>query len=160
MIVAFVESIKYVGHLFPIAFLRIFLGYFYLNEALLKLTGEYLKRPELAAMIREALPTSGAPEWYKSILEQYVVPQWPLFAYILMIMEFVVGLSYLFGYLVRPVGLLAFFMCLNLLMMGGPATEALFKTFVVIHITLAWIGAGRCLGVDYYFFKRKSGLWW
>lgn len=32
MLVAFLESIKYTGHLLPVVFLRVFLGYYYLLQ--------------------------------------------------------------------------------------------------------------------------------
>ena len=34
MLQAYFESLKYVGHLLPVSFLRIFLGYFYIEQAL------------------------------------------------------------------------------------------------------------------------------
>ena len=159
MFVAFFESIKYVGHLFPIAFLRVFIGYFYLNQAIEKYQSDFLSQPRLADSIAQGLSPSLSPVWYQDLLQQIVVPHWQTFSATLLTTEFVIGLSFLFGYLVRPVALIAvalswFYLSVN------PNQEVLFKTFIAIHVTLAWLGAGRCLGFDYYFYKRNRGIWW
>jgi thiosulfate dehydrogenase (quinone) large subunit len=31
---------------------------------------------------------------------------------------------------------------------------------LVLFLILAWLGAGRCLGLDYFFYKRDRGMWW
>lgn len=160
MFVAFFESVKYVGHLLPIAFLRVFLGYFYLEQALLKYKGDFLFRPRLAAQAVESLPSLQAPEWYRSVIETVIIPNWQVFAYVFTGVEFCIAVSYILGYVVRPVALMGVLLSLNLLILSGPASEDLHKTFLAIHILMAWVGAGRCLGFDYYFFKRRRGMWW
>ena len=69
MFVSFLESIKYVGHLVPISFLRIFLGYYYFESALQKYSGDFLIKPKIAESISEYLPLSHAPEWYKKMIK-------------------------------------------------------------------------------------------
>lgn len=161
MVVAFVESIKYVGHLLPVAFLRVFIGYFYLNQALMNAYGKFLTQPNLAEDIRNFLPSSTAPDWYKTALETIVVPNWQIFAYAIVVMQMVVGLSYIVGYLVRPISLLGIFLALNMTMaLGGQPTELQGTFLLVLHFTLGWMGAGRCLGFDYFFYKRRRGIWW
>lgn len=160
MFVAFFESVKYVGHLLPISFLRVFLGYYYLEQALLKFRGDFLMRPRLAAQIAEVLPTLQTPEWYRLFLENVVIPQWQIFSFGLNGLEFAIAISYIFGYVVRPMALLGVVISLNMLVLAGPQTQDLYKTFVAIHLLMAWVGAGRCLGFDYYFFKRRRGIWW
>ncbi|MFP5520111.1 MAG: DoxX family membrane protein [Bdellovibrionia bacterium] len=160
MLLAFFESIKYVGHLLPVSFLRIYLGYYYFQLALAKYSGDFLTRPRIADQIAEWLPASQAPVWYKALLNSYFIPHWQTVAFAIVGIEFAIGISYLLGYVVRPIALLAAFFALNLMFMSGPQQEELLKTFFAIHIILAWIGAGRCLGLDYYFYKRRRGLWW
>ncbi len=159
MLVAFFESIKYVGHLLPISFLRIFLGYYYLQQALLKYQGDFLLRPRIAEQIAEWLPASHAPEWYKGLIN-YLLPQWSTLAFAVMALEFTIAISYIIGYVVRPVALIGAFLCLNMLFISGPTVEDFFKTLLAIHIMMAWVGAGRCLGLDYFFYKRRRGIWW
>ena len=161
MLVAFVESIKYVGHLLPIAFLRIFLGYYYFNQALLKMRGDFLTHAYLAEDIRNYLPKSAAPDWFKFGLENVVIPNWQFFAIAFMVLQLAIGIAYIIGYMVRPFSLLAIALSLSLMLALGPNQSEMQNTFmVVLHLTLGWLGAGRCLGVDYYFYKRRRGIWW
>jgi thiosulfate dehydrogenase [quinone] large subunit len=160
MLVAFFESVKYVGHLLPISFLRVFLGYYYLQQALLKFKGDFLTRPRIADQIAEWLPASHAPNWYKLFMSSQIIPHWQTVAFIIVGLEFVIAISYIAGYVVRPVALLGVFLCFNMLFFSGPMSEDLYKTFLAIHFIMAWVGAGRCLGFDYYFFKRRRGIWW
>jgi len=160
MFVAFFESVKYVGHLLPISFLRVFLGYYYLQQALSLFQGDYLLRPRLAAQIGEALPHLQVPDWYRAFLETVVIPQWQVFAFILLGLQFAIAVSYILGYVVRPVALIGMALSFYSLVLSGPQYEDLYKTFIAIHFVMAWVGAGRCLGMDYYFFKRRRGIWW
>jgi thiosulfate dehydrogenase [quinone] large subunit len=160
MFVAFFESVKYVGHLLPISFLRVFLGYYYLEQALLKYRGDFLLRPKMAAQVAEVLPSLQLPDWYRQIVEFYWIPHWQVLAFAVTGIELAIAISYLVGYVVRPVALLGALLSLNLLALSGAQTEDLYKTFFAIHLMMAWVGAGRCLGFDYYFFKRRRGIWW
>lgn len=160
MFLAFLESVKYVGHLLPISFLRIFLGYFYLNEAFKNLAADFLVRPRLAEQISEWLPASQAPLWYKLFLSQTLVPYWQPVAFAFIGLQFLIAFSYILGYLVRPIALLAALLSLNLIFISPAHSEDMLKTFIAIHVIFAWIGAGRCLGIDYYFYKRRRGIWW
>lgn len=161
MVVAFVESIKYVGHLLPIAFLRVFIGYYYVNQALLNASGGFLNHPYLAEDIRNFLPRSAGPEWYLGFLEAIVIPNWRIFAYAIVVMQMMIGISYVIGYLVRPMSLLGIFLSFNIMVALGTQQSDLQTTFMIIlHFTLGWLGAGRCLGFDYFFYKRRRGIWW
>ena len=61
---------------------------------------------------------------------------------------------------VRPVALLAALVTLNFIFNSGPDIIELHKLHLVLFLILAWLGAGRCLGLDYFFYKRDRGLWW
>lgn len=163
MLVAFIESIKYVGHLLPVSFLRIFLGYFYFNQALGLANGprDFLGQAYLAEDIRNYMSRSPAPEWYKNLLETLVIPNWHFFAVAIVAIQFAIGLSYILGYLVRPLSIVAIALGFaNLFAVGPGASEAQVMFLLVLHFTLGWLGAGRCLGVDYFFYKRRRGVWW
>lgn len=160
MLAAFIESIKYVGHLIPVAFLRIFLGYYYLQQALFKFNSDFLARPRLAAQIADVLPTLDQPMWYKFMIEKMVIQHWQSFAFMVLGLEFAIAISYLIGYVVRPMAFLGIALSINYLILFGSNTEEFYRTFIAIHFMMAWIGAGRCLGVDYYYFKRRRGIWW
>ncbi len=160
MIVSFLESIKYVGHLIPMAFLRIFLGSYFLQSALMKFHGDFLLRPKLAAQFSETLPTLELPVWYRQVLEKLLITHWQTFAFVILGIELAIGISYIIGYVVRPMALLASLICIQFLILSVGLQSDLYKLFLVIHLTLAWVGAGRCLGVDYYFYKKRRGFWW
>lgn len=160
MLVSFFESVKYVGHLLPISFLRIFLGYYYLDVALKNYRGDFLLRPGLADQIAEFLPSSNAPTWFKIFANVQMIPHWQTVAFIILGLQFAIAISYLVGYVVRPVAVLGVLLSLVMLYISGPSVEDFNKVILAIHLILGWVGAGRCLGFDYYFFKRRRGLWW
>jgi thiosulfate dehydrogenase (quinone) large subunit len=160
MFQAYFESIKYVGHLLPISFLRIFLGYFYIDLAIKDWKFYSIGNGGLADLFVEALNKPALPSWYRLLLSEHIIPNWQTFAFILIGLQFAVGISYILGYVVRPTSLLAVFVCLNYLSLKSVDQEIFFKLLIACHILLAWVGAGRCLGIDYYFFKRRRGMWW
>ena len=160
MFAAFFESLKYVGHLLPIAFLRIFLGFYYLEEALFKFRGDFISRHRLAAQIDEVLPILKIPTWYKLFLADVFIPYWKFFSFILTGFEFAIAISFLIGYVTRPMALIGAILTFHLLATHGEGGEHFYKTLISIHLVFAWVGAGRCLGLDYYFFKRRRGIWW
>lgn len=160
MVLAFFESIKYVGHLLPISFLRIYLGYSYFQMASEKYSGDFLSRPRIADQISQWLPASHAPDWYKFLATSTVIPHWQTLAFVIVGLEFLIAASYILGYVVRPVAMIAAVISFNLLFLSGPQAESMIKLQLVVHLIFAWIGAGRCLGVDYYFYKRRRGFWW
>jgi thiosulfate dehydrogenase [quinone] large subunit len=160
MLVSFFESIKYVGHLYPIALLRIYLGYYFLDSALERVNGVFLKQPRLAAIIVESLPQSDLPTWYANLLQHVVVPNWQFFAYFVTYCEFVLGICFLVGFLVRPTALLGILLMLNYIYAGREIATAVQQMFLALFIVMFWVGAGRCFGFDYYFYKRQRGLWW
>jgi thiosulfate dehydrogenase [quinone] large subunit len=160
MFVSFLESFKYVGHLFPVAFLRIFMGYYFLHMALARAGGEFLQQPRLAAIIMENLPQSHVPTWYANLLQFVIVPNWQFFAYFITYCEFIIGISFIIGFLVRPAALLGIVLMLNFIAGGGAGGHDIQQTFLALFVVLFWVGAGRCLGFDYFFYKRHRGLWW
>ena len=160
MLVAFFESIKHVGHLYPIAILRIYLGYVYFSNSLDRMEGAFLEQPRLAATIMESIPNREVPVWYRDLLENIVVPNWQIFAYTLVYIEFIIGISFLLGFLVRPIALLGIFLAANAIFVVESSLIPMQQAYLALFIVLFWIGAGRCFGLDYYFYKRQRGLWW
>lgn len=160
MLVAYLESVKYVGHLFPLAVLRLYLGWAFLREAWTRYQGDYLTQPRIVSAITEWGPTSTAPDWYKDFLDKVVLPNWQIFAYCVVYFGFLVGVSFLLGFFVRPVAVLAALVTLNFIYNSSPEAMELHQLHFVLFLILAWLGAGRCLGLDYFFYKRDRGLWW
>lgn len=160
MLQAYFESLKYVGHLLPISFLRIFLGYFYLQQAFKDWQVHVVGNSMVSDLLVEALNKTQMPFWYRFFLTEHLMSHWPFYAFVLVGIQVIIGLSYLIGYVVRPSSILGFLLCLNYLAVSHPSQEFFFKLMIACHILLAWVGAGRCLGLDYYFYKRYRGIWW
>lgn len=160
MLVTFFESIKHVGHLFPIVILRIFIGVHFLSVAFHHIKGSFLSQPLLAELIRDSSPTSVAPLWYKEFLDAIVLPQWQLAAYTIVYLQFVIGFSFLFGFFVRPVSILGFLLAWNFYLWSAVELQDFYRLQMACFTVLFLIGAGRCLGIDSYFYKRNRGMWW
>lgn len=141
-------------------FLRIYAGYYFLSQAIEKIQGEYLERPIVVAAINEWLPGSVAPEWYKSVIESLVPAHWQIVSYLVVCSFFFVGSAYLIGYMVRIASLVGIFLCLNGLLVSHASQLAFQELMLSVIITLGWVGAGRCLGIDYFFYKKRRGIWW
>lgn len=160
MLVTFFDSFRYVGHLFPISIFRIFIGYLFLNMGMDHFQSDFLHLSQLSFMIQQYLPTSQAPGWLQAILGDFVVTHWQIFSYLVISFEVIIGVSFILGFLVRPISLLALLLCYCFIYITDASTAELYKVFMFSFFTLAWVGAGRCLGMDYYFFKRHRGIWW
>lgn len=160
MFVTFIESAKYVGHLFPVAFLRMYMGYHFLSVGFKHTDSGFLTLPQLSGMIQQHLPSSSAPEWMVAFMESVVVPNWSVFSYLLTYSEFIIGIAMLLGFLVRPISLVAIVYCYCFMFISDLGMSALYQVLMVLFFILAWIGAGRSFGMDYYFFKRHRGVWW
>ncbi|MBT4763375.1 MAG: DoxX family membrane protein [Bdellovibrionaceae bacterium] len=160
MIVSFFESFKYIGHLLPVAFLRIFIGYYFVNSASKRSESRFLEQPQLAELINEWVPMSIAPELIKDFLQDFVVAYWQIFAHIITYSEYIVGIGFIIGFLVRPLSVLGVSIVVFFMFISNPADILVYKLFIAVFFTLSWLGAGRCMGVDYFFFKRHRGIWW
>ncbi len=160
MFTALLQSLRYLGHFYPLAFLRIYLGFVFLSQALERKSSGFLDTPHLAAMIEEWLPQSTSPTWLQVFYESTVVPQWQLFSYIILFCEMIIGLSYILGFGVRSISWIGIILCFHFIYISSPLETTLYKILMATFFTMAWLGAGRCLGIDYYFFKRVRGIWW
>lgn len=136
------------------------MGYFYLQEAASKYSGDFLNQPILAETISESLRNQIPPLWLHSFLEQIAIPYWQIFAHLMASMEFALGVCLIIGYLVRPASIIAIVLSIFMIWISPLEQTLVLKTFIAINITLAWLGAGRCIGFDYYFYKRMRGIWW
>ena len=96
MFLALLQSLRYLGHFYPLALLRIYLGFVFLNSSLERKNSGFLDTPHLAAKIEEWLPQSTPPLWLQTFYESTVVPQWQLFSYIIFFCEMIIALSYNF----------------------------------------------------------------
>ena len=160
MLASFFESIRYVGHMYPLVIMRVYLGYTFCLSFFDKWQTGYISLPTVADEIIQNLAQSDAPLWYQNIVALLVIPHWQIWANINLLSELLIGLSFLLGFLVRPMALVGAFFLFNFVMIGGAVHVEFNRLLFILFLTLAWFGGGRCLGLDYHFYKRRRGLWW
>lgn len=160
MIIAYLESIKYLGLMWPVALLRIFMGYYFLEEAIGRINSGFLTNPVLQEVLRKWCDGSHGVPAYEGFIENFVLPHWQVFSHLAVFGGMAVGLSYIFGLMVRPASLVAILLSVNFLMATGPDTLILNKILIAINVMFLLSSPGRCLGFDYYFYKRVRGIWW
>lgn len=160
MIRELLESLKYVGHYFAIFFLRIFVGVYILNMGLDKFYGSYLTEPLLAAQINEFFNISSTSWGADYFFLEVVRPYWTSFAKIQVGIELLTGFLLIIGFLVRPVMLVLVIYLWGLSYIQAPELWPWISMLSAVLFSLGWAGAGRCVGVDYYFYKRYRGFLW
>ncbi len=160
VILSFLESIKYVGHLWPISLMRWFVCAQYFSMGITHWRSGLLEHPYLSEQLRIKIEAIGALNSYLSFWVSFIQDYWLVVSYVVICTEFVVALSYLLGYLVRPVALWASFLSLHLFLLVEAQGDSSLLYLSAIHLTFCLLGAGRSLGFDYYFYKSRRGLLW
>ena len=160
MLLAFFESVKYVGHLFPVSFLRVYLGYTYFHAALASYYAETYRKPQVLEQLKAGLELGLAPEWYRYVLEMAIIPNWQASMIAVLVLQFLVAVSYILGFLVRPLGLVGMAMALHIMVLQRGVAVENAKLLLAVNLMLVWLGSGRCLGFDYFFYKKNRGIWW
>lgn len=157
---SFLESIKYVGHLWPLSLLRWVMAWQYFRMAQTHLQSSFLQHPFLSEQLRLKMESLGVLNSYFHFWETQIQTNWWAVSLIIVVSEIVISVSYFLGYLVRPVSLWAAFLSLHLYWLVEAPNDftQLFAFF--IHLTFCLMGAGRCLGIDYHFYKSRRGLLW
>lgn len=160
MLLSFFESFKYLGHIWPIALLRIFIGYIFLNAGLDKIQMNYLTEPILQETLYRWMSQGIDNSMYTKFLQYVVLNNWQVFSYLVTFGEIAVGLSFIIGFLVRPAALAAIFMNYNFMMAGGLEAQTVNQILIAVNLMLFSVSAGRSIGFDYYFFKKVRKIWW
>lgn len=100
--------------------------------------------------------------WYATFLQQVVLPHPALWAYMVSMGEFLVGVALLAGFLVGISAFFGVFMNLSFLLAGTVSTNPIFL-ILGIFLILAWRVSGY-IGADYYvlpflrkFFRPRLG---
>jgi thiosulfate dehydrogenase [quinone] large subunit len=160
MILSFLESLKHTGGLKSIALLRIYVGFYYLEKFLKKINSDFLTQPLFASELNEAIAKITISPSYKTFLESIVIHNWLVSSYIVVIAEGAIAISYILGYLTRPIAIIACLIVIFFISVSSVASAESLRLLLAIHVTLLLIGGGRCLGIDYYFYKKDRGLLW
>lgn len=160
MIASFLESIKYVGHMWPLAMVRIFLGFQSISLVLDRVQLGYLKHPYISERLNLGESNALSSGIYFEIFKNIIQSQWLIMTYFLISIEILVGISYVLGFGVRIASLLGMFLSLHFyLFFDFPSSPGQIYMFY-IHLLFCLLGAGRCLGLDFYFYKSRRGLLW
>ena len=159
MLASYLESIKYVGHMYPVAFVRILLGYQAISMVISRINTGYLEHAYISERLN--LSVGGeSPSLYFQLFKSVIQGQWLAMTYVLIFFEILIGLSYILGSGVRVASLLGMLLSLHIYLyfdfQSSPGQIYLFY----VHLIFFLLGAGRCLGLDYHFFKSRRGLLW
>ena len=138
----------YLGYL---AILRIAVGYHFLTAAWPKVTGKFLNGQTLAEeLAKTAMKDPFA--WHRSFILGFVVPHSHSFSHLVAFGELAIGISLLFGCLVRISALFGAFHNLNILLAiaianGGPQL-GINRIFIFLQLVFVFSSAGLSLGLD------------
>lgn len=145
--------------------LRLFLGIMWLYAALGKIGPGFDSIHRIIEVMANGTPSNpqGNPiGWYRTFLADVVLPHWRIFGVLILLGEFSVGISMLFGILTRLGALGGAFLFIQYAL-GRAYLEWPFTYLALIapHAVLIWTAAGRTFGVDGWLARWKPGwlLW-
>lgn len=141
--------------------LRLFLGVMWLYAAFEKTGSGFESIHRIVQVMAYGEPSGpgGNPiGWFRTFLSDVVLPHWRIFGVLILLGEFSVGISLLFGILTRLGALGGVFLFIQY-GLGRAYLEWAFTypALIAPHIALIWTAAGRTLGVDAWLAKKKPG---
>ena len=152
-------NLKERTYLWYISLLRIYIGYYMLQQGIGKFRRDFPHGDWIGRQIGD-LTTIDIFPWYKHFLMDYVIPHHELFGYLVMIGEIAVGACLLLGFLTRFSAVVGLFMMVNYLfgpgMARGGSTLAQQQTFIVSLLIFILANPGRTLGLDGLLFKTRN----
>ena len=160
MIVAYLESIKYIGHMWPLAIFRILIGYIYARTALSRIQAGYLEHAYISERLQIGGDAVTNPSMYFEFFKTMVQSQWLLFTSVFIGLELLIAASYIVGYGIRITALMAMILSLHTYFFFDFAGSDSQQYLFYIHFLFLLLGAGRCFGLDYYFYKSRRGILW
>ncbi len=135
-------NLKERTYLWYIAVLRIYVGYYMLQQGVRKFQRDFPKGDWIGRQIGD-------------------VPHHELFGYLVMIGEIAVGACLLLGFCTRFAAIIGLFMLINYFfgpgMARGGATLAQQQTFIVAMVIFILANPGRTLGLDGLLFSGGKG---
>lgn len=144
-------NLKERTYLWYLAVLRIYVGYYLFFQGIGKFQRNFPKGDWIGRQIGDIASLDLYP-WYKTFLQNYVVPHSELFGYLVMIGEIAVGVCLLLGLFTRLSALIGLIMLSNYYL--GPGTArggamlAQQQTFIIALAIFVLAGPGRTLGLD------------
>jgi thiosulfate dehydrogenase (quinone) large subunit len=148
-------------YLWYIAMLRIYTGYYFLQQGVRKFQRDFPHGDWIGHQIGD-LPNLDLYPWYKKFLMNYVVPYHELFGYLIVVGEILVGACLLLGLFTRFSAFVGLIMVMNYYLghgiIRGGVIVAQQQIFIVSLIIFLLSNAGRALGLDGIIFARGKGL--
>lgn len=155
-----IKNFREQTHLGYIAILRILIGFFFLMSGISKYSSGFLQKPILKGVLQKW--AEGNPNiWYKSFLLDTAVPNYEIFAYLVVYGEILVGFCLLLGLLTRISSAFGIFMNINFLLgngWSGTANKNVNILFIALQIIFIASAAGRSIGIDGILKKRFSKI--
>ena len=155
-----IKNFREQTHLGYIAILRILIGFFFLMSGISKYSSGFLQKPILKGVLQKW--AEGNPNiWYKSFLLDTAIPNYEIFAYLVVYGEILVGFCLLLGLLTRISSAFGIFMNINFLLgngWSGPANKNVNILFIALQIIFIASAAGRSIGDDGILKKRFSKI--
>lgn len=152
-------NLKERTYLWYLSVLRIYVGYYILAQGIRKFLRDFPKGDWIGRQIGE-IGTLDVYPWYRSFLQNYVVPHSELFGYLVMIGEITVGACLLLGFFTRFSACIGLFMLINYYlgpgMARGGAPLAQQQTFIIALAVFVLANPGRTLGLDGLLFSGKG----
>ncbi len=152
-------NLKERTYLWYIALLRIYCGYYFLQQGFRKFQRDFPRGDWIGRQIGD-VPNLELYPWYKTFLLNYVVPHHELFGYLIVCGEILVGTCLLLGLFTRLGALVGLYMVMNYYfghgMVRGGAVVAQEQIFVVSLAIVLLSNPGRALGLDGAIFGRGS----
>ena len=151
-------NLKEKTYLCYVAILRIYIGYYFLQQGIRKFLRDFPQGDWIGRQIGD-LATVELYLWYKKFLLSYVVPHPQLFGYLVMIGEICVGACLLLGLFTRLSAVVGLFLVINYLlgigMARGGAPLAQQQTFIVSLVVILLSNPGQTLGLDGLLFRPR-----
>ncbi len=144
-------NLKERTYLWYLAVLRIYVGYYLFFQGIGKFQRNFPQGDWIGRQIGDIASLDLYP-WYKTFLQNYVVPYSELFGYLVMIGEIAVGVCLLLGLFTRLSAFVGLIMLCNYYL--GPGTArggamlAQQQTFIIALAIFVLAGPGRTLGLD------------
>ena len=152
-------NLKERTYLWYLSVLRIYVGYYILAQGIRKFLRDFPKGDWIGRQIGD-IATLDVYPWYRSFLQNYVVPHSELFGYLVMIGEIAVGACLLLGFFTRFSACIGLFMLINYYlgpgMARGGAPLAQQQTFIIALAVFVLANPGRTLGLDGLLFSGKG----
>lgn len=152
-------NLKERTYLWYIAVLRLYVGFYILQQGIRKFLRDFPKGDWIGRQIGDLASIDIYP-WYKKFLLDYVVPHREVVGYLVMIGEIAVGACLLLGFCTRFAAAVGLFMLLNYFfgpgMARGGATLAQQQTFIALLVIFILANPGRTLGLDGLLFGGRG----